>query len=270
MNEAAQLRELRHLVAHLEEPTDNAGPIISWASPVIAFGRLADCSVATLGLNPSNREFVDPSDRELDGDQRRFHTLKSLGLRRWFDADDTHLELIRVSSERYFDNRPYDGWFRPLNAVISKVGVSYYDATRRACHLDLVPFATSKKWGELAPSQRETLLALGRGTLARVLRSSSVRVLVLNGRSVIREFERLAGVTLEQTHMPSWALPNRRGGVQGYAFNAYVSSVGEESLGRRVLVLGYNHNIQSSFGVTRSVVTSISNWVARRAGEVMS
>ena len=54
--------------------------VIPWSSPVISFGDLSRARVATLGLNPSNREFVDDAGIELDGPSRRFPTLRSLKL----------------------------------------------------------------------------------------------------------------------------------------------------------------------------------------------
>jgi hypothetical protein len=39
-------------------------------------------------------------------------------------------------------------------------------------------------------------------------------------------------------------------------------------LGRPVLVLGYNHNIQSSFGVTAKVKCAIRKWFAAVTKEV--
>jgi hypothetical protein len=41
-------------------------------------------------------------------------------------------------------------------------------------------------------------------------------------------------------------------------------------LGREVLVLGFNHNIQSSFGVTTRVRAAIRQWVARTVHEALS
>jgi hypothetical protein len=41
--------------------------VIPWACPIPSFGDLTRARVATLGLNPSNREFVDERGNELDG-----------------------------------------------------------------------------------------------------------------------------------------------------------------------------------------------------------
>ena len=53
------------LIDRIENPAlINAG-IIPWACPVPSFGDPKKSTVATLGLNPSNREFVDPNGNEL-------------------------------------------------------------------------------------------------------------------------------------------------------------------------------------------------------------
>jgi hypothetical protein len=65
--------------------------------------------------------------------------------------------------------------------------------------------------------------------------------------------------------MDDWTLPRRNGGVRGHAFRGTVTNIGPVSLDRELLVLGFNHNIQSSFGVTRSVKSAISNWIASAA-----
>src|SRR6266446_9734653 len=155
--------------------------VIPWSCPVPSFGDLSSSKVATLGLNPSNREFVDSSGKELDGPFRRFHTLKSLGLARWADANARHLQLIVDSCRAYFRRNPYDGWFKRLDYLISGTNASYYATSAKACHLDLIPYATACKWTALSRDQRTSLLAAADDTLGLLLRDSPVRVLILNG-----------------------------------------------------------------------------------------
>jgi hypothetical protein len=245
--------------------------VIPWSSPIPSFGDLSRSTLATLGLNPSNREFVDVEGNELAGAQRRFHTLGSLGLTRWSDATARERSLILESCRAYFTRNPYDGWFRRLDFLISGTRASYYDAAASACHLDLIPYATACKWTELQRQQRASLLRVAGDTLALLLRDSPVRVLVLNGASVISNFEATSGVRLEQRTMAGWTLPRRtQPGVMGVAFKGSVRRLGDIELGREVLVLGFNHNIQSSFGVTTDVMESIRSWIARSARAALS
>src|SRR6266404_1443749 len=93
---------LSTLVKRLSEPTLSGANVIPWSCPVPSFGDLSGSRLATLGINPSNREFVDSSGNELDGPSRRLHTLKSLGLSRWSDANSGHVQSIVDSCRTYF------------------------------------------------------------------------------------------------------------------------------------------------------------------------
>ncbi|MBZ5523718.1 MAG: hypothetical protein LAP21_15900 [Acidobacteriia bacterium] len=242
--------------------------VIKWGCPVPSFGDISRSRVATLGLNPSNREFVDEMGDELQGELRRFHTLKSLGLKDWSDADARHLRLILESCRRYFLGNPYDTWFKRLDHVVSGAKASFYDTACGACHLDLIPYATVRKWTELTASQRSSLLAVAADTLGLLLRDSPVRILILNGKSVVEQFQEIAGIRLEQEKMPGWSLPRqRKPDVAGFAYRGVVHSLSGIDLYHRILVLGFNHNLQSSFGVTKEVIRSIRNWISRAASE---
>src|SRR5688572_10318103 len=127
------------LVARLSTEAVRTSRVIPWSSPVPVFGNVRTAHVATLGLNPSNREFVDEKGIELDGAQRRFHTLRSLGLSAWKHARGEHMRMLVDSCLRYFVTNPYDGWFRRLENIIG-TRASFYGATPTACHLDLIPY----------------------------------------------------------------------------------------------------------------------------------
>jgi len=239
--------------------------VIPWGSPIPSFGDLDSARVATLGLNPSNREFVDLDGKELDGECRRFHTLRSLGLRCWTQASSREADLIVASCRNYFENNPYDGWFRRLDHLLSNTGATYYGAGG-ACHLDLVPYATERKWTSLRPRERTALLRASSDVLGELLRDSQIRLLVLNGSAVAVNFEQLAGCSLQRTRRDAWTLPH---GVTGYAYRGIVTRVADVELSRPLVVVGFNHNIQSSFGVTRGVIQSIRRWLGRVAKKAL-
>lgn len=239
-----------------------AEDVLPWGCPVPAFGDLSISRIATLGINPSNREFVDASGGELDGAARRFPTLKSLGLASWSHTDATHLESIMDSCRSYFFRNPYNSWFQRLDYIIADSGASYYHAASAACHLDLIPYATARKWTELPHRQRSTLLAAAGDTLGLLLHQSRVRLLVLNGRSVVEGFQELAGVRLDAEEISAWNLSrNSTDDVKGIAYSGTINGLSGIHFGRSIKVLGFNHNLQSSFGVTKEVMTSIRDWV---------
>lgn len=243
--------------------------VIPWASPVPVFGNIKSSKIGTLGLNPSNREFVDTKGEELSGFERRFHTLNSLGLKSWKNAKKSHLEKIMLTYEQYFKGNPYSQWFQELDVIINSLGSSYYGNNRiDACHLDLIPFATSCKWTELSESQRKYLLDVSENAFARILKGSSVTLLVLNGKSVIRHLEEHSDVQFETKEMPEWILKRKDSdGVKGFSYQGYVTKIGDIQLERDILVIGFNHNLQSSFGVTKKVKSSIREWVGTTAKE---
>ncbi len=257
---------IRRMDPHTVESTD----VIPWSCPVPALGDPSTSFVATLGLNPSNREFVDEAGNELAGPARRLHTLRSLGLTRWSDADAGHLEQIEDSCRRYFSRNPYNEWFRSLDQIIAGTRASYYSMFAGACHLDLIPYATWRKWTDLSTRQRSSLLGLGGDTLGLLLRHSAVRLIVVNGMTVMENLQRVAGVELDRVAMGDWTLPRRAGrGVGGFAYRGAVRKVAGVDLGRAILVLGFNHNLQSSYGVTSAVKDAIRDWITQAASEVI-
>jgi len=262
---------LQTLVQRLDNNALCEANVIPWSCPVPSFGDLRESTIATLGLNPSNREFVDGSGNELDGSSRRFHTLKSLGLARWSKASSQHLRLIAESCRRYFSHNPYDGWFRKLDALISGTRASYYHQTFRACHLDLIPYATACKWTELTQRQRTMLLEYSGDALGLLLRDSPVRLVILNGRTVVDTLQMIANVDLECEKVSDWTLPRRSSsGVVGFGYRGVIREIGGVKLRREIVVLGFNHNIQSSFGVTNKVKDAIRRWITHHARKALS
>ncbi|RZJ49346.1 MAG: hypothetical protein EOO44_18450 [Flavobacterium sp.] len=261
--------ELLNLVKRLSEPRLQETKVIKWACPVISFGNLSNSKIATLGLNPSNREFVDGNGIELKGDKRRFHTLESLGLKKWADANKNHISIIVELCNEYFFRNPYDSWFKKLDYLISGTSISYYFPSGEACHLDLIPYATSCKWTDLSLEERVLLLQLTGDTLGLILKQSPVKLLILNGQTVVDHLQKISNISLNKTYMPDWTLP-RKGtkGVLGYSYVGEINQIAGIVLNQPIVALGYNHNIQSSFGVTSKVQTSIRDWISTKAKEI--
>lgn len=254
--------ELSKLIGGLcARPTREAS-VITWACPVPVFGNPAVARVATLGLNPSNLEFLDRSGAELDGVARRLHTLRSLGLESWDDADARHLMDIAESCCEYFVRRPYSRWFNVLDRVLAHAGVSYYGESARACHLDLVPYATATKWMQIRPSIRADMLEEAAGGLGRLVRDSTIEAIILNGQSVVSEFSKLIDEELASRKFKSWTLCAPTAPVAGVAYVGVIDTIADVDLGRCVTILGFNHNLQSSFGVTQVVLNRIGRWIA--------
>lgn len=262
--------ELINLVERLNDPKFRKADVITWGSPIMSFGDLSNSKIATLGLNPSNREFVDEKGRELKGTKRRFHTLESLGIKKWSEAEVRHIDLIAELCYEYFFRNPYDGWFKKLDYLISGTSMSYYFPSGEACHLDIVPYATTSKWTDLSPEQKSLLLQLSGDTLGLLLKHSPVKILILNGQTVVDHLQKISNIVLRKTHMPSWTLPRRDSpGVAGYSYVGEINQIAGVDLNQPISVLGYNHNIQSSFGVTSQVQSSIRGWISKKSKVIL-
>lgn len=121
-------------------PAEGTG-VAAGSTPVVSFGDPATARAATLGKNPSRREFVDDAGVLLRGDRRRLATLESLGAASLEVLSDELAATVVADCAMYFRRQPYRRWFDPLDLLLRDgVGARYYDGT--ACHLDLVQWAT--------------------------------------------------------------------------------------------------------------------------------
>lgn len=262
--------EMTTLVSVLGSDELVRGDVIGWSAPVPFFGHLDTAKIATVGINPSNREFVDAAGFELAAAERRLPTLRSLGLNRWDDADFLSIRRMLVACTEYFERNPYDGWFRVLQGIIEGTGRSYYAPFSDACHLDLVPWATESKWGALPPSSRSRLISSAASSLRSLLCTSSIEMLILNGQEVVRQFEILARRDLIADRVEAWDLPRRvSNSVPGLRYRDTLTEIGGFPLDTPITVIGYNHNLQSSYGVTSQVRDGIREWVARVHAETV-
>jgi hypothetical protein len=117
-------------------------------------------------------------------------TLESLQAQRCDLLSDPQVEQVVADCASYFARRPYLRWFQPLDAVVrAGLGASYFDGS--ACHLDLIQWATDPVWGQIAdPRLRQMLLDDGVPHLRAHLRQGMLRVVLLNGRTVVDQAER--------------------------------------------------------------------------------
>jgi hypothetical protein len=203
--------------------------------------------VATLGLNPSRIEF-EVNGAELDGRLRRFETLGSLGIARLWDAPDDAVTRVWDRCNRYFHGNPYRRWFDRLEQILTAVGASYYGDS--ACHLDLSQWATDPTWNGLPPDARRQLVDDDAAFLQEQLRAEPIRLLLLNGRAVVRAFETILGGKLRRERETI----SDRSVTTTFFTGAY----------GRIGVVGWSTNLQSGFGVTNI----LRELLATRVGEL--
>ena len=117
--------------------------VVPGSTPVVAFGDFRKATVATLGINPSWREFLGADGALLSGTARRLATLPLLNAEDTSQLSACQVKKVVGACEIYFspERNPYRRWFDPLDELLrAGFAVSYYDGT--ACHLDLVHWAT--------------------------------------------------------------------------------------------------------------------------------
>lgn len=239
--------------------------ILHWGSPILFFGSFENAKIATVGINPSDKEFVDNDNIELDLSDRRFHTVNSLQLPFWAGADDYQISQLISSCNDYFNNNPYDIWFKRLDFIVSGTSKSYYFPSNEVCHLDLIPYATKTKWGDLENIVKNRLLNDNTDLLTAVLAKSNIEYLILNGASVVKNFQNIFNIKLERNHYEPIDL--KRNGlnvVQGFCYEGKIDKLHGQYLNHEIIVLGYNHNIQSSFGISSTVIKALRDWITSK------
>ena len=235
--------------------------VIEWASPVPYFGRAEHARIASVGLNPSGREFCDRSGGRLRERERRLATLDSLGLRDWSDASSAECSSVAEACSDYFGLNAYWRWFNPLESIFEAGG----RGTLRdggACHIDLAPWATQRAWRRLKGTEPDALLECGRATFASLVSSARFEALLLNGVGVVNGLERATGVRLPVDYAPEWDDSSGR----GRRWSVVLDSLGRIELARPVTILGWNWNLQSS-KITAQTRDSIVAWAAEAIEE---
>ena len=172
--------------------------------PVLFFGDPDRAITATVGINPSYREYARHAGRsdgarliELDGSNvRRFETLTSLGAAGRDTLSDLQCERAIETMTHYFDpGRPTFGrWFGHMNNVLDGMGISY--ATGLAVHLDLIQEATFPTWSELGrtwPAEAAALWATDTEFFRWQVAALPATALLCNGRGVYVEVTRILG-----------------------------------------------------------------------------
>ena len=230
------------ILKRIQSPYPVDDLIVNQSTPVLSFGDFLNAEVFTLGINPSNLEFLNNKGELLKNNLRRLQTLSSL------KAQDTNL-LTHDQSKKildgcinYFNKKPYN-WFDKFSPILKAIGYSYHD-TPLAAHVDLVQWSTKDKWRKLSSAEKMLLINEGREFLEYQLQSDKLHTILLNGRTVIDEFRKWSNVKLKYSHLD---IPkDKRGELVTGIYDG------------RVRIIGWSVNIQSSWGVTNEDIASLA------------
>lgn len=215
-------------------PATGAG-VVPGSTPVVCLGDFTTATVATLGIAPPHRQFLDHAGRLLTGARRRLATLDSLGAERPEAMTAAQARAVVDECAGYFERHPYH-WFESLDELLSTgFGASYYAGT--ACHLHLVQWATTTRWTGLTPAMQAELLRADIGFVRRQLDESGFRVVVVTGRPALRWVQDSGLVTWHRSATLSGTSP----------VGVYTGLRGELRL------VGWSCTLQGSAGATAHV-----------------
>jgi hypothetical protein len=235
---------MQYISARLAQ--DHATPhVVAGSTPVLGFGNFLTARVATLGLNPSKNEFLNRKGQLLTDRRARLVSLQSLGLATFSDASIANREAVLEGCLNYFNGRNVYGWFGRFRPILEALDASYAEGT--ACHLDLVQTATDPVWSGLTAAVQRHYLAHEAGFFQQQLAEHRIRMVLLNGRTVVETFVAQTGAQLHSSFQRS---PCDR---------AYEFFQGKHRVaGNLIQVRGWNLNLQSSHGITTEFVRSIA------------
>jgi hypothetical protein len=93
--------------------------VVPQTTPVIYFGNYDSARACTISLNPSNLEFVDNSQKLLDGKSERLCSRKKLNRADSDELSDDDVEKVLEYCKNYFNSKsnPYDSWFKPFTMM---------------------------------------------------------------------------------------------------------------------------------------------------------
>jgi hypothetical protein len=237
-------------------PSSNLG-VIQDSTPIVFFGNIEKSNVATLGLNPSKREFLSQDDSLLDGSEKRVETLKSLGVSKLSNLTDIQVRRVYDACMSYFrkeqGGNPYTRWFDQLdNHMLKKLGVSYYSDT--ACHLDIVQWATQPIWRHLDKETQQKLIQNDIKYLENQLFEYEIRTLLINGNGVHNEFcKYFKPKVLKQEKIVL--------NTTGVTETCEVYQLELVLHGRMITAYAWSKNLQSTYGMTNNMKQAISNWI---------
>ncbi|MFE5336094.1 hypothetical protein ACFQ8E_09300 [Isoptericola sp. NPDC056573] len=227
-----------YVADRIRQPVPDGCSVVPGSTPIVVFGDVRTATVATLGFNPSKKEFVTNHGAPVD--PRRLATYESLGVETLMTATDEQVAQVLTECYEYFQHYPYWTYFKPSeNLLQTTVGASYLDGT--ACHLDLIQWATDPVFGKLPGTVRKKLVAADQEFLRQQLLSENVRLVLLNGAGVIDAVRKM-GVDLVE-------------GEPAVADDRVAKVVVGEEYGARFI--GWNRFLPSARGVTNALKQAI-------------
>jgi hypothetical protein len=172
----------------IRRPIPQGLGIVEKSVPVLFFGNIETAKCATISINPSNLEFNDKKNNLLPANKKRFMDRENLGIGSNDTLTQEQAEKVYNSLVNYFRERPYKLWFDWLNRFFDGTSISYYKGS--LIHLDITPWATSKKWGDMTNTEREKIIKAGEGWAKKILDAGQIEYLYVNGKAALEYVEK--------------------------------------------------------------------------------
>jgi hypothetical protein len=219
--------------------------------PVLFFGDLFRADIASVGLNPSDQEYLTKAGVLLAGPSQRFATIHSLRAdNRSSLSDEQCAEAVQWMRKYYDPGKPvFSAWFNSVARVVEGFGASFRAGS--SAHLDIVQESTRPVWSELDGVEREKLLKQDLPFLEWEIRAFPLRAVICNGKTVSVQLQRQLGVSVKEegtmARIKWWV---------GFA----------DLDGRRVGFGGWNLPLARPTGLGREGETALGKLLARRLG----
>jgi hypothetical protein len=244
---------LENEIARIVRKSATPNLAVPGSTVVTSFGDPRKAEIATLGINPSSKEFLQNSRQLYASGKKRLVDFETLGLDFNSEVTESHAERILEGCLSYFsaDSNPYMAWFGQLeNLILNPLGLSYLNSS--AVHLDLVQTATFPVWSNLTDSERKSLLDEDLEFLKFQLNAYPVKTILVNGRSAVNQVNETGLVELEQVDE---IIIDSNGKVTKSAFYK-----GELPNGSSVF--GWTFNLQSMKTTTAAKISATKQVVA--------
>ena len=193
MDRTQLVAELQERILKMTQPVGVG--VIPLTTPVVSFGDFTTARIATLGINPSSKEFL--AGKKLRSNQKKrlvdFETL-----RKKTESNLTPEEATEVwtGCKEYFSGKnAYWSWFKHFDEILTRIDSGYRSGL--SAHLDLSPWATSPIWNKMTLSQQSALVNHDQDFLTWQLKESPIRTIIFNGSSVRKALESTKGFHLQ-------------------------------------------------------------------------
>jgi hypothetical protein len=192
-----KLEVLLMIIERIKRKIDLGMYIVPQITPIIYFGNYDAAKACTVSLNPSNKEFTDNTDRLLDErNAERLCSRKKLNRADNDELSDDEANTVLKYCTDYFKLRPLKSWFSHIDYFIKEYGnYSYYDGT--CVHLDLVQWATYKKWNDVPNSIQRYHLKSDLPVLKYLL-NKDFEIIFLNGTTTVKNVRDCLDITLKE------------------------------------------------------------------------